>query len=493
MSMLRKKIGNFYLVELIGSGGLAEVYLGINPRTRARRAFKILGKRSSIPDSVYARFRREAESMRDLSHPGIIRIRDSGVLEDFSYYSMEFMPGGNLAMRLGRGKIPITRAAALFAPLCDAMAYAHEQSVTHRDLKPSNILFTAAGDPVISDFGIAKVLDLAQDAMIHSGDILGAIAYLAPEQRFNSGSVSRGVDVYALGAMLYEMVMGFPPLGRFPWPREVHPEFPETVQTVLQKCLATNPDSRFEHAGYLKTEIGKIPELGQENKSKIMTIPAPKASVAFEIVELAPIETDRIETWFSILRTGATRERLAVVREMTEKITSAEAKAIMKLYPEESDHVRWGLIRVLGELKIEAATKLILCDLHSSYHADCAIEALGKIGSVEAYNPIREFVVEHPESAASAMLPMARTGKERAIKDLSGYLAHETAAVRQAAVTAIASIASMESLHLIKEHLCIERDDNVRSSLNDAIHSLQSLLAPVIAAAVHTNISPCAL
>ena len=121
------------------------------------------------------------------------------------------------------------------------MAYAHESGVTHRDLKPSNILFNTKGEPVVSDFGIAKVLNFEKMSLLPAGELMGTIAYLAPEQRFSSKKVNRRADVYALGAILYEMLMGFPPLGNFPKPAEVNPDFPESLQSVLMKCLAPNP------------------------------------------------------------------------------------------------------------------------------------------------------------------------------------------------------------------------------------------------------------
>jgi hypothetical protein len=483
MSMLRKKVGSFYLVENLGAGGMSEVFLGINPRTREKRAFKILRKHAEISPSGYARFKREVDIMRSLSHPGIIKIMDNGALEDCYYYSMELMPGGNLNRRLDRGKLSIDAALHLFIPICDAMAYAHEQAVVHRDLKPSNILLNEHGEPVISDFGIAKVLDLEGTPLTQSGEILGTIAYLAPEQRFSSKKVNRRADVYALGAIFFEMLMGFPPLGKFPWPREVQSDFPESVQSVLEKCLALDPDERFEHAGLLQLEMGKYPELVRGKKVEIASNPPSKKFIVAEDALLTPANTDRIEAWFQILRTGTTRERLASVREMVDKISPAEAKAVLKIYPEEGDRVRWGLIRVLGELKIEAATPLILSDLNSPFHTECAIEALGKIGSDEAYNAIREYVLEHPESAMISLLPMARTGKQRAIKHLRRYLNHDMAVLRQAAVRALASIRSAEALHDLKEHLCVERDEKVRATLLQAVHSLQAILLPDINAA----------
>jgi hypothetical protein len=488
VNMLRKKIGDFYLVEKLGSGGMSDVFLGINPRTREKRAFKIMGMRATMPASSYARFKREVEIIRGLVHPGIIRVMDNGVLEDFYYYSMEYMPGGNLCRRMERGKMPIPEAVGLFAPICAAMAYSHEQAVIHRDLKPSNILLTAEGDPVVSDFGIAKVLDSSNASLTRSGEILGTIAYLAPEQRFSTRKVDRRADVYALGAMLYEMLMGFPPLGKFPWPREVQTNFPESLQSVLEKCLVIDPESRLEHAGLLQLELEKCPEFEKEKRSEIPIEPRTSNILATESGEPTPIIADRFELWFQVLRMGTTRERLAIVREMIDKITPAEVKAVLKVYPEEGERVRWGLIRVLGELKIEAATPLILNDLSSPLHTECAIEALGKIGSYEAYAAIREYVMAHPESALIAMLPMAKTGKQRAVGNLCVYLNHEMAVLRQAAIQALASISSMESLKLIKAHMCIERDEKVRASLFQAVHLLQAKLEPAITATIHNGI-----
>jgi hypothetical protein len=482
MSMLRRKINGFYLVERVGSGGMSEVFLGLNPRTREKRAYKVLGKCATMSPSTYARFLREIDIIRSLSHPGIIKILDNGVLEECYYYSMEFMPGGNLNRRLDRGKIPIANALELFLPVCSAMAYAHEKGVIHRDLKPSNILLSKDGIPVVSDFGIAKLLTFEKTTLTRSGEILGTIAYLAPEQRFSSKKVNRRADVYALGAILYEMLMGFAPLGKFPRPTEVRSDFPEVLQSILEKCLAIDPENRFEHAGQLQMEFEKFSGLTSLAK-KVDTSTNTIANRAFYLTDdynTVPAKTDRIESWFHVLRTGTTRERLAVVREMVDQITPGEAKAIIKIYPEEGDRVRWGLIRVLGELRIEAAAPLIISDLRSAFHTECAIEALGKIGSEEAYNVIREYVTEHPESAIIALLPLARTGKQKATKYLQRYLSHEMAVLRHAAVQALAIIKTVESLQVLKEQLCNERDEKVRSSLFQAVHSLQAVLLPDI-------------
>lgn len=473
-SMLRKKIGDFYLVKQLGSGQISQVYLGISPRTREKRAYKILGKNASFGAISYGRFIREVGVIRELAHPGIIKVLEHGILDRGYFYAMEFMRGGNLAMRLDRGKMPVDTAIRLFSPICDAIAYAHEQGIAHGDLKPSNILLNADGEPVISGFTIDGTPDPERLPRVRPGKILGTIAYLAPEQRFGSKNTNRRADVFALGAILYQMMMGFPALGNFPMPTEAKPDFPRYLQAILEKCLASNPNERFENAGQLQYQLGKW--LDQRAQAPAAFLGLAHAENRLMLQE----KTDRIESWFRVLRSGTSRERLAIVREMTETLTPAEAKTIMKLYADEEELVRAGLIRVLGELRIAAATPLILNDLNSSVYAECAIEALGKIGSCEAYDSIREFVANHPERAVIALVPMAKTGKQRAIKTLEQYLSHESATLRQTAVCALATIESAESLVILKEHLCVEYDEKVRSALIQAVHSLQRALHPAL-------------
>jgi len=478
VGMLRKKIGDFYLVELLGSGGMADVYLALNPRTREKRAIKILAKRATASSAGYARFLREVEIIQSLRHPRIVKILDSGRLEECFYYAMDYMPGGNLSRRLGGRRVRLDEAISLMLPICDAMAYAHERGVIHRDLKPANILLDVRGIPMLSDFGIAKVLDQGKTTLTRSNEILGTIAYLAPEQRFSTKKVDRRADVYALGAILYEMLMSFPPLGNFPWPAETQPDFPPAIEVILRKSLALNPQDRYMHAGLLLSDLDQY-QRTQDNRSSSST-QSDAEPVLLETIHICHSGFDRIEGWLNTLRAGTTRERLAVVREMVEKMDPHEASAVLKLYEGEEDRVRWGLIRVLGELQIAAATPMLINELKSPFHRDCAVEALGRIGSNEAFNPILEYVTENPHSAVIALLPLARTGKQRAIRHLRDYLAHELAVVRQSAVRALSTIRSMETLQMLKDQLPSESDERVRTTIAQAIRSLEASLRQAV-------------
>jgi HEAT repeat protein len=147
------------------------------------------------------------------------------------------------------------------------------------------------------------------------------------------------------------------------------------------------------------------------------------------------------------------------------------------MYAGEEDRVRWGLIKVLGDLKIAAATRMIVTELKSSYHRECAIEALGKIGAEEAFIPLRDFLSQNPESALIALLPLALTGRQRSLKYLRPYLSHEMATWRQAAIRALSTVETAESLNLLKEHLPKERDDRVHSALNQSIRIVERALS----------------
>jgi hypothetical protein len=477
--MLRKKIGNFYLVQNLGSGGTADVFLAINPRTREKRVYRIFGRRAAKEYHSYTRFLREVDLVRRLDHPGIAKILDSGIFEGGCYYSMEYFPKGSLNRPLARGKMSLDKAIDLILRICEAVAHAHARGIAHGNLKPSNIFFNASGEPVVVDFGFAADLEHEAGGAAGAGKALGKIEYQAPERRFEAQKPSQRADIYSLGAIFYEMLMGFPPLGEFPWPADVQSDFPEPLQSILEKCLAVRPEARYENAGNLHLDLAKCIACTGSRESG-MEDAAGGGFMEAEDLVMPRTKTDRIEAWFRILRTGTAKERLATVREMVEKIEPGEVRAALKLYAEESDRVRWGLMRVLGELKIQSATPLILNDLRNPFHTECALEALGRIGSDEAYNAIRSYVTEHPENAAKALLPLARTGKQKGIRYLRRYLNSEITALRQAAVQALATVASEECLRALKEHLCVEKDEKVRSSLFQAVHSIQSTLLPDI-------------
>jgi hypothetical protein len=468
MQLLRRRIGDFYIVRHLGAGGMADVYLAVNPQNREERAIKVMKKRASASASGYARFLREVELIRGLSHPNIVRVIDSGVLEELYYYSMEYMRAGNLARHIACVKSPLHQVMGTFSSICRGMAYAHARGIIHRDLKPANILIGDSGEPRISDFGIAKCLAAPDPSLTKSNEVMGSLAYLSPEQRSGAKGVDRRADVYSLGAVLYEMVMGYPPLGRFPLPCELMPGFPQTVQAILERCLAQKADERFADAGEL---LDGVDRCRRTLEPGFVCLPSDTTTQA---PDTGKADADRIEGWLCTLRAGTTKERLSVIRQMVETMDAREARAILRIYPTEGDRVRWGLIRVFGERQVSGSTSLIMNELKNSFQRECAMEALGKIGAEEAFESIRDLLVQQPNLAITALIPLARTGRQRAIPYLVQFLRHELAVLRESAVHALASVGTDECLSLLQQHVGSEVDERVRMVARMSIGEITS-------------------
>jgi serine/threonine protein kinase len=211
VTTLPAAFGDYELLEEIGRGGMGVVYRAFQNSLGRTVAIKMLLRRDLATPGDLARFRSEAEAAAQLDHPGIVSIFEVGECDGHPFYSMQLVEGTTLAKRLLQGPLPAREAAALLAKVADAVHMAHARGVLHRDLKPSNILIDAVGEPHVSDFGLAKRLE-ADASVTHTGAILGTPCYMSPEQAAGSrGDVGPTSDVWSLGAILYQMLIGRPP------------------------------------------------------------------------------------------------------------------------------------------------------------------------------------------------------------------------------------------------------------------------------------------
>jgi WD40 repeat protein len=221
-----------------------------------------------------ARFRREAEAVAQLHHPNIVQIHDIGEAGGRPYFALELVEGGSLAQRPQGGPQPPRQAAQLIETLARAVHFAHGRGIVHRDLKPANVLLTADGVPKITDFGLAKRLD-GQAVATLSGEVVGTPSYMAPEQaggKDKGQAVGPAADVYALGAILYELLTGRPPfkggtafdtviqvLHNEPArPTRLRPEVPRDLETVCLKCLEKDPGRRYADAEELADDLRRF-------------------------------------------------------------------------------------------------------------------------------------------------------------------------------------------------------------------------------------------
>jgi hypothetical protein len=262
-----------YAIEgVLGRGGMGVVYkarqLGLNRLV----ALKLLRWGPDSTAEERARFRGEAEAIARLQHPNVVQIYEVGEQDGRPFLSLEFLPGGSLARRLDGTPRPAREAALLVQTLAGPVHAIHRLHIVHRDLKPDNVLLTADGTPKVADFGLAKLLD-GNQGQTESGAALGTPSYMAPEQAQGQRRlIGPATDVYALGAVLYELLTGRPPFrGETPIdtvfavikgepvpPSRLNPKLPRDLETICLKCLQKDPHRRYASAAALADDLGRF-------------------------------------------------------------------------------------------------------------------------------------------------------------------------------------------------------------------------------------------
>ncbi len=269
---LRRATGNRYrVVRKLGSGGMAHVYYAMHDRLDSPLVIKVLHRQLAGEPEMRERFRREAEAAAHLNHPGICSILDYGEAGDTVFLVMPYLSGGSLADRLARDRtVAPVAAAAIGAQVAAALDFAHRRGVVHRDVKPDNILFDEDGHAVVTDFGIATARFHAR--LTGTGRAMGTPHYMSPEQAMGKVVDGRS-DIYGLGVMLYEMLIGVPPFDgddaygvgykqvhEMPLsPLVADPTLPRDIVAVVMRCLSKSADERpqrgFELADALLASI----------------------------------------------------------------------------------------------------------------------------------------------------------------------------------------------------------------------------------------------
>jgi serine/threonine protein kinase len=268
-------IGPYRLIEPAGAGGMAEVWRAYDARLERYVAIKFLSSRHATDPTYLDRFLHEARAVSRLDHANVLTVLDYGEQDGWTYMVNPFIGGGTLAARLHRGPWPIAEAVPILAELAAALDYAHAEGIVHRDVKPSNVLFTERGRLVLSDFGVAQMLE--STTYLHdAGRIIGTPMYMSPEQADGQRATATS-DLYSLGVVAYQMLTGRPPFMAetplamlrahldkpLPPPREVNPSIPEAVEAALFKVMAKDPADRFatgkEFVAALRVPLARPP------------------------------------------------------------------------------------------------------------------------------------------------------------------------------------------------------------------------------------------
>ena len=260
ITKLRQATGSRYKVQKrLGGGGMASVYLAEHAQLGRPLVLKVLHGHLARDPEMLERFRREARAASQLVHPNIVPIIDSGEVEGVLFTVMPFMPGGSFADRIAHGPQPAVDVATVVAQAATALDYAHRRGIVHRDVKPDNVLFDEDGHALVTDFGIAEAR--SQGRLTASGRALGTPHYMSPEQAMGK-LVDGRADVYSLGIVAYEGLVGFPPFdGPDAFavgykqvhepavnPLQINATIPTPVADIVMRCLAKSPAERFARA-----------------------------------------------------------------------------------------------------------------------------------------------------------------------------------------------------------------------------------------------------
>ncbi|MFZ5441241.1 MAG: serine/threonine-protein kinase [Myxococcota bacterium] len=239
------QVPGYELVELLGKGGMGEVWRARQVSLSRMVAVKLLPSRFAKDREFVARFDKEATALAALSHPGVVQIIDRGQAGEHYFFAMELVAGINLREMMASGRLSIRDALRIGTQVARAIDYAHEMKVVHRDLKPENILVDARGHVKIADFGLAGMKGNERDISLTATAVaMGTVNYMAPEQRRDAKHVDHRADLYSLGVLLYEMLTGELPIGRFKLPTQKVPGLDARVDEVVGALLETEPEAR---------------------------------------------------------------------------------------------------------------------------------------------------------------------------------------------------------------------------------------------------------
>lgn len=294
MSLIGQSLGRYHILEQIGEGGMATVYKARDLNLEREVAVKVIRTDifgSAILERMLKRFQREGRALGKLTHPNIVPILDFGEYNGAPYLVMPYLPGGTLKQRL-KGQMPYREALQMLIPVAQALVHAHQQGIVHRDVKPANILITRTGEPMLSDFGIARIIDSEETRDLTSAGVgIGTPEYMAPEQ--GMGQADERADIYALGIVLYEMITGRIPFRAttpmavllkkreeaLPRPKQFIPDLPQAMENALIKALARDPGNRYQTMQEFLAALGRLThdesvtvDMPREKKSNSMWI-----------------------------------------------------------------------------------------------------------------------------------------------------------------------------------------------------------------------------
>jgi serine/threonine-protein kinase len=325
----------YALGEMIGTGGMADVYIGDDTRLNRKVAIKVLRRDLARDPSFVARFKKEALAAGGLNHSGIVAVYDSGDENNSPYIVMELISGQTLRQVMQQGLIPQGRALEIIEGILQALEYSHKEGIVHRDIKPGNIMITDSGDIKVMDFGIARATDDIGATMTNTWNVIGTAQYLSPEQA--TGELADGrSDLYSLGCLMYELLTGRPPFtGDTPVSiayqhvsspvtpaSQVKPGLSNDVDRMLEVVLSKDPNNRYQDATAMLADLQRVIK-GEPVTTKIQKI-FPRRKL---ISTIAAIVAALVLVGAGVFFSGGTSALYPVPNVVG--LTEAEARALL--------------------------------------------------------------------------------------------------------------------------------------------------------------------
>jgi serine/threonine protein kinase len=330
---LAARFPEFEIIALIGSGGMGAVYRVRQVRIGRDAALKVLPPELGRQPGFAERFLREGRTLARLNHPHVVTILDFGRVDDWCWLLMELVDGANLREVLRTGPMAPAETLTVVGQLCEALQYAHEQGVVHRDIKPENILIDARGRVVIADFGLAKIVGVVEsEALTGSGTALGSLHYMAPEQLERSGTVDHRADIYALGVVLYEMLTGGLPLGRFQPPSQRVPMDPR-IDEVVFKALEKDPARRYRSVAEVQRDL-QVQQRWEAEKRPASSLPPGRSIGWIQVVTVLSLLAFCAISWRLVNRLLAEEREFSLVADWPSLVAAVLSCSVAALAAE---------------------------------------------------------------------------------------------------------------------------------------------------------------
>ncbi len=334
-----RRIGEYQLLEKIGEGGIAEIYKAFQPSLKREVAIKILSRKLTSDPELVGRFDQESLIIARLRHPNIIHVIDKGKTGDNYYFVMEYVDGTDFETMLSTGQYDFQQKMDVMVQLCKALDYAHKNNIVHRDVKPANILIDKEGNVLVADFGIAQIVAKDGREKSEGGWIMGTPAYMSPEQKSGTSRVDLRTDIYAVGVILYEVLTGRKPTGKYVSPSKLMQDIPGELDEIIEICLRSDPNDRFRSAVELKDRLLEVLSGSKDHKEKEPTVIAGVENLIGKCVFLDTVKEHPYGATYLVKNTQT--NQIVVIKNLVNRIgglkearllSSLKSRHILNIY-----------------------------------------------------------------------------------------------------------------------------------------------------------------